>query len=311
MLIQTGEPRTMMTIGPDFLNREISVNSEIVYHYTSASVLPVFFDKESDLYCTNSKCLNDPSEIYLGAKSFAKYLENGNVFDEDHSRLFRCNVEEALADDWFNAWIMSFSERGDDLTQWRGYVDRSEGGFAIGFNTRKLAAALKELTPKLMSSVDVRSSNNIPYLAKCWYGEKDEDLIEKLYRYIFHACERDIIAYKEATLVNREVIHRLLSTLLPMSVHIKHDAFKDEQEARIVLFSPNCDYSEVKLLGKKPRLPLGIPKLGIAVSSLIDRVYLSPHGNRDSLMAMVKWLKRKSGGNFEIELSSIPYDPSR
>jgi hypothetical protein len=301
----------MMTVGSDFLNKAISVRSEIVYHYTSASVFPVFFNTDSDLYCTNSKCLNDPSEIYLGAKSFAKYLENGNVFDEAHSRLFRCNVEEALADDWFNAWIMSFSERGDDLSQWRGYVDRIEGGFAIGFSTSKLISALKRLTPSLVSEDDSRATNSIPYFAKCWYGGKDEELIEKLYRFIFEKYRSDVMAYSNAASVSRDVIHRLLSTVLPMSIHIKHDAFRDEQEARLVLFAPNCDYSQVKILGNKPRLPLGIPKLGITVSSLIDKVYLSPNGNSDSLMAMAKWLKRKCDGEFEIIKSSIPYDPSR
>ena len=72
----------MMQFGHNELNRAVSVNTELIYHYTSAPVLPVFFSSQADLYCTNSKCLNDPTELYLGAYNFVDYLGRRRLIGE-------------------------------------------------------------------------------------------------------------------------------------------------------------------------------------------------------------------------------------
>lgn len=297
----------MMRFGHYELNKAVSVNTELIYHYTSASVLPLFFGKQADLYCTNSKCLNDPTELYLGAYNFAEYLGRKRLINEKHVALLREKIDEAISQDWFNAWVMSFTACEDDLSQWRGYAPRTEGGYAIGFNTRRLIEVLKKLTPP----EDVRVPNNIPLLARCWYVNQDAKNIEGLYEFIISARPRNFKDLGRALDSDTDAVHSALAAIFPLSMHIKHDAFKDEKESRIILMVTGDDYSNIEVLGGKPRMPLGIPSLGISLHSLIDKIYISPHGNTESLMATVRWLKKKCDGKFSIVRSGIPYDPSR
>lgn len=297
----------MMQFGHKELNRAVNVNTELIYHYTSAAVLPVFFGKQADLYCTNSKCLNDPTELYLGAYNFADYLGRKRLIDEKHVALLREKIDTAISQDWFNAWVMSFTACEDDLSQWRGYVSRTEGGYAIGFNTRRLVEAMKKLTP----SEDVRVPNNIPLLARCWYVNQDEKNIERLYEFIISAHKRSFEKFSGSHDSGVDGAQSALAAIFPLSMHIKHDAFKNEKESRIILMVTGDDYSNIEVLGGKPRMPLGIPSLGISLHSLIDKIYISPHGNTESLMATASWLKKKYDGEFDIVRSKIPYDPSR
>lgn len=297
----------MMQFGHEELNKAISVNTELIYHYTSASVLPIFLGKQADLYCTNSKCLNDPTELYLGAYNFAKYLGRRRLIDEKHVALLREKIDEAISQDWFNAWVMSFTACEDDLSQWRGYVSRTEGGYAIGFNTRRLIEVLKKLTPP----DDVRVPNNIPLLARCWYVDQDVKEIEELYEFIIATRKRNFKNLDASIDSNANEARSALAAIFALSMHIKHDAFKEEKESRIILMVTGGDYSNMEVLGGKPRIPLGIPSLGISLHSLIDKIYVSPNGNIESLEATARWLKKKCDGKFEVVRSRIPYDPSR
>ena len=297
----------MMQFGHDELNKAISVNTELIYHYTSATILPVFFGSQADLYCTNSKCLNDPTELYLGAYNFVNYLGRRRLINDKQVALLREKIANSISQDSFNAWVMSFTSCEDDLSQWRGYVSRTEGGYAIGFNTRRLIKVLKKLTP----SEDVRVPNNIPLLAKCWYVNQDAKDIEGLYEFIISARERTFKNLSGILDSDTDAVHNALAAIFPLSMHIKHDAFKDEKESRISLMVTGDDYSSIEVLGGKPRIPLGIPSLGIPLHSLIDKIYISPNGNTESLMATVRWLKKKYDGKFSIVRSGIPYDPSR
>jgi len=299
----------MIDVGDKALNVKLAVSASTVYHYTSMSVLPVFFKSNADLYCTNSKCLNDPTELYFGPLRFVDYLEVNHIFDKERARLLRGNIHETIQQDWFDAWVMSFSEAEDDLSQWRGYVSGRDGGYSIGFNRQKLVDALSRLT--ILEVDKGEPANKIPIFTKCWYSVKDNADIKGLYEYMLRRYRDDFDRYQELKKVNDDIVRNVIATIFSMSMHIKHDAFRGEREARIIITVPGCNYSQMEVLGGKPRMPLGIPDIGVPLHSLIDKIYLSPHGNQDALLAQATWLKKRTGANFEIVRSQIPYDPSR
>lgn len=298
----------MLELGDPEINENLKVKSETIYHYTSFSVLPEFFKDGADLYCTNSKCLNDPTEMTYGANGFAEYLHSKGLLPDDRRLLLLQNIRETVQQDWFDAWIMSLSMLGDDLSQWRGYTSQADGGYAIGFDTKKLVSALKKLTP---SGKEASRARAIPLMARCWYYRRDWPLIRMIYEQKYKSFKSDFDAYASAEKLSTEIIRPVISSVFTFSMHIKHDAFKAEEEARIILFVPGTDYSLVRILGGKPRLPLQLPMLGEPLHTYINEIRISPHGQRDRLHAQVEWLKRKCGGAFKVFESDIPYDPSR
>ena len=297
----------MIDFGNKEVNESLKVNDQIIYHYTAAAVLPVFFRPGADLYCTNTKTLNDPAEIFQGAYRFADFLFAKKGFDKAHRDLLKINVRESLDSDWADTWVMSFSSEGDSLSQWRGYVPGSQGGFAIGFSVERLAKALSAVTKKVTEG----NRYPIPNLTRCWYDEQDGKLIEGLFEYQYDKFKAEFDAYRDASRLTDDAVRNVMATVIPSVAHIKHKAFREEREARIVLTAPVELYPRVEILGNKPRMPVCLPDVGVELHALVERIIVSPHGNTNSLMAQANWLRRKCGGGFEVVRSEIPYDPSR
>lgn len=295
----------MFKVGDEKVDSNIAVKADTIYHYTSASVLPVFFEPGADLYCTNAKCLNDTKEMIEGAYGFAKYLTAKKIFTENRAKLLRQHIDETLANNWFDLWVMSLTVASDCLSHWRGYTAQTDGGYSIGFNTKKLLDALTAVT-------DDKKINGIPMLGMCLYAKEDRAKIEDFYAHVYEHQKSafDNYASKQGGLLPEDIRPVIASTMLT-SMYIKHDAFKEEKEARIAMIPPDTDYSSMRIIGSKPRMPIGLSTLEKPLHYYIDKIYVSPHGNRSSLRAQAEWLKRKHNAMFEISDSEIPYDPSR
>lgn len=167
----------MLTFGQKELDNLLEVKDKIIYHYTSFSVLPEFLKDDAELYCTTSEVLNDPMEVLLGANMFADYLyANGNVGDLRWKTMKR-HINESIEKRWIDTWVMSLTSKGDDLAQWRGYVPGAQGGYAIGFNVKKLCDALEKIT----GIARWEKTMSIPCLVKCWYSESAAKNIESLF----------------------------------------------------------------------------------------------------------------------------------
>ena len=297
----------MINLGDKGINDELKVRGRIIYHYTAVSPLSVFFKPGADLYCTNAKTLNDPVEIIQGALLFADFLHEKKGFGEPHVALMKKNIHESLESDWADMWVMSFSTEGDSLSLWRGYVPDPSGGFAIGFNVARLEKVLSAITRQAWKT----STFPIPRLTRCWYDKRDDELINELFEVQYNRYAASFNKYKNAEKLSNEEVVQVMATVITSVANIKHNAFGDEHEARIVLSVPDALNSLVEILGDKPRMPVCLPATGVKLHTLIDRIVISPHGNINSLMAQAKWLRNKCGGGFEIVQSEIPYDPSR
>lgn len=300
----------MLTFGQDELDDLLEVKDEILYHYTSYSVLPEFLKDDAELYCTTSEVLNDPMEVLLGANMFADYLHEKGKLDDLRRKTMRRHINESIEKRWIDTWVMSLSSKGDDLAQWRGYVPSAQGGYAIGFNVKKLRDALEKITGIARSG----KTMSIPCLVKCWYSESDAKNIESLFSFQYKENKKEFDNYANvpSDMLTDDVVSPVMSTIIPTCMHIKHEGFKDEGESRIVISPRSLEaYSSVKILGGKARLPVGFKAIDLKVRDCIDKIIVSPHGNQASLLSQVNWLQRKCKGIFKIKESTIPYDPSR
>ncbi|MDX2469123.1 MAG: DUF2971 domain-containing protein [SAR324 cluster bacterium] len=191
---------------------------DIIYHYCSPEA---FFSIISNKNIWLSSCLqmNDHTEGKWFLSIFDTALKQLEL-NQDNSQQIQ------ILKDYFNKYfrvpyIASFSENADLLSQWRGYAQDGQG-VAIGFNTKSLGldrtASYSETKPNFFLE-----------LGKVKYIEKDSaKKIENLKGLIKVYAENEASGKKESQL------KQFASWIYLQSLIHKNDAFKEEDEWRIV-----------------------------------------------------------------------------
>jgi len=115
------------------------------WHYTQSSPPKELFHYASEeglmnmirskcIWATESSFLNDRSELHAGIQIFRDALSNFSNSD------FVSTVQQVLTD-WQNhfsmLFVVSLSEHGDLLSQWRAYANDG-AGYSIGFSTETI-----------------------------------------------------------------------------------------------------------------------------------------------------------------------------
>lgn len=135
-VIGTAHPRAL----------EAEPTPEKIYHYTDDTGLRGIIE-HGTLWCTDVGYLNDPSEIKYGvsiaADALAAHASGASLPEQLFSRDFR--RYETNAEGAAHAFVCSFSTRGNDLEQWRGYANNGRG-YAIGFDGKTLEMAFARNT---------------------------------------------------------------------------------------------------------------------------------------------------------------------
>lgn len=325
-----GEEKNKMTIY-DFLwerRKELLKGEGLLYHYTSLGTFEKLLEDDGDFYCTNALMLNDDSELVSGLDIIQKHLKEKFGWTEDRMRWFAVGYRKLIAEGAIVLpWIMSFSRAKDSLTQWGMYTDRQKGGVSIGLRRDSLWDAIDRL-PGRYSKVAIDSDSNgssksafILRLLPCLYAETDQELINELFEFrgtqsqdVFKRIGR--VAHSED--IDPRDFQVALMTILEVAVLVKHEAFRNEQEERLVLLPKTNVLQDCKILGGKPRWQTYIAetrKEGEGKASLkflrgmFQEVMISPHGDRQSLWLTTRFLLEKYGMNFcELKCSELPYN---
>ena len=110
---------------------------ELIYHYTTYKGFESIVS-EQRLRLTGNTCLNDPAEYQYAKDITVKRLED-KWLRENHNNIVITKMIELLNQpnaEYPEQFILSFSEKCDDLNQWRCYGDN---GFGICFGYRSPA----------------------------------------------------------------------------------------------------------------------------------------------------------------------------
>jgi hypothetical protein len=195
----------------------------VLYHYTSGSGL-IGILKSKSIWATSIRFLNDSTEyslaLTLALDVIQKRIEDArNKFDLGLYSVLKDRLagEEGHGE----VYVSSFTENGDQLSQWRAYSPPT-GGFAIGFRSKSLT--------------DLTESNPDRFLARCTYdASSHEELIRSLIETVAKFAEE----FNAHNKVNHDRVFResfkLLGRLLPLTAPALKDAsFAEEQEWRLV-----------------------------------------------------------------------------
>lgn len=269
-----------------------------LYHYTSQKGLLGILQTKK-LRMTNILYLNDSSEFshtfdlvmseltthkerLLNKKGLLELMEDKGI-DGDIFRRYEY-VERILkgflSDDnrKTETYVFSLSQKGDDLSQWRGYCPK-EGGFSIGFDSDKLLSIIE-------------NSKSMFHTEKCIY---DLDI------------QKDEISSMFDDIHNYNNFMDILLDIIVMSSHYKHDKFKDEREFRIIHYGTSDErkyregnsmiipYIEGNLLGEDGKLP-------------ISKIIAGPTPHKELSKVSVDSLLKSIGyEDVDVESSEIPY----
>lgn len=266
-----------------------SMYGSFVYHYTTPEVFRRLMEANDDLLCTHYKDLNDSTEFELGLQVVLDYM-----YDKGWNIGLRKNVEALLEKcrlaDLFVPWVTSFSRINDSLYQWNSYTDQDEGGYAIGFDFKKLRDCC------------VRSAEYSTFVHQCCYLGADEyyDALNKVFGSIDGLNIHSEINHPE-------VVSKVVNWCLAIAPILKHKGFFYEDEVRLVVQSNGgCELLREKIVNidKKRRIKSGLRDCFGSMRALIDHVVISPHGDSRKLERMAKAL---CGPELKIFKSSIPY----
>lgn len=197
---------------------------DTIYHYSNApSLLKILGGGK--MYATDHRFLNDKSEFSHGIEKSKKImlLNERNTKDKGFKD-FLSNVKEYVdTPSEARIFVISFSSRKDDLSQWRGYANDGEG-FTIGLDSKAIS--------------DIGTNNKNFRFGKVSY------LTREFESNVTNILEDFYILYKEnlgSTESREDIAGWCEATLSSMCAFHKHNSFNLEREWRIACYvSEKC-----------------------------------------------------------------------
>ena len=259
----------------------------LLFHYTSAAgIIGILQNRE--LWATEYRHLNDRQEYRIAARLLSDELDNSHLTKTQRHAFGRMITEVQE-----RCFILSFSERGDQLSQWRAYCPGGNG-YSLGFDQSN----------DLFASAHQHSFN----LIRCEYDPpKQRKLCKFLIESFLEETGRTPDAPTKSDFPER--VKSLLQryewgyALAMVTSSLKHHGFNEEKEWRLV-----SQYPEEALYGVAFRpgrfgvtpyfkLPLQV-KEG---TQRLEQVVIGPTANRAAAKAALVILLEK----YETEAKTI------
>ena len=272
----------------------------ILFHYTTPIGM-VGITQTKKIWATDIRFLNDKKEFHHSLETARSIIENFDKDKNDSSKLqvleskFLGYIKNSIIRNWNpEVYVTSFTEKGDLLSQWRGYCPK--GGFSMGFSSN------------LLSKV---ADNNDSFLFPCIYDTKQQKkILEELLSYYsqkYRDASKEGKKNSEDQLKN--ICNDFLIYLFLISPMLKHESFKEEKEWRIVSsnlkVAPDIHF-RANDLNIIPYIELPLSQVGSEVE--FKKIFIGPASKNQYSKEAVSQLLRKNRINKNaITFSSIPY----
>ncbi len=250
--------------------------SGILYHYTDFAGLQGILESHA-LRATYNRVLNDASE----------QLHAERVLCEELGLLKGSPATEAVSFGKRRHFVTCFCETNSLLSMWRGYAG-SGGGFCLGFDYSCMKHHMCWPDPKVGQS--------LPLLAPVHYRNTPESIR----RYLNAVCKSKVNADD-------------LSVLPPFFPSmIKHEAFEEEREWRIIALDPPVELmkftagsANIRPFVELSWLHLGKPRGKLPLAEVIFGPTLRP---QDRPAEIIGWMLEKNGyTGVAVRSSDIPF----
>lgn len=197
-----------------------------VYHYTSPSGLIGIF-KNEEIWATNIRYLNDFNELYEASNAAERILNDmlssTSGSETDLLNKMSKNVGAAAS----RYYVSSFSKDGDSLSQWRAYCPPT-GGYALGIPSAQLVALAEEKEWLFVKCVYAPSKRD------SIIREVIEDFLKQYRDGLIDDGYLNELNFSDLNEYRLNIASRFQLYIAKIGGIIKNNAFKDEQEWRLI-----------------------------------------------------------------------------
>lgn len=285
-----------------------------LYHYTDAAGLNGII-KDQQLWLTDYRHLNDPHEVIYGMDMASSLLKDIKSNYHSFTGIFCDMVNELLThrqlQDRLIFFIGSLTRNPDELGQWRAYGDNGRG-FALGLAPGLFHLADKSefkphekalVTPVVYGDTDGRLRHRSSI-------EKAAQIVQKVVNNNGAIEDKDLLE----PFFDRMAKALIASQIILNSLSIKHGAYKNEKEVRLIITGDSqilSPYTSTRT-GPGGIIPFIKYSIPIQANGNVADVFLGPaaedrarHGVRTLLRSFI------SDPDPLIKHSTIPYRLSR
>lgn len=276
----------------------------ILFHYTTPIGL-LGISQSKKIWATDLRFLNDKKEFQHSLDIMHSILESFYKVDNNPKKPkgLNYNFVEFLRINLREKWnpkvyVASFTEKGDLLSQWRGYCPK--GGFSIGFHFNLLSQVAKKHHSFLLPCVyDYKIQNQMLEELLVSYSKKYDEAIKNNNQ-------------KNSDELAHSISNEFIINMFALSPMLKHESFREEKEWRIVstilIGSP-----DIKFRASESNI---IPYIEISLCQSEEeieykQVFIGPASiNHYSKEALSQLLRKNRMQKNAIQLSSAPYRPA-
>lgn len=273
----------------------------LLFHYTTPIGL-VGIAQSKNIWATDIRFLNDKKEFQHSLDITRSIIESFYKVNDDPIKIdgrafdfveyLSINLGKKLNP---KVYVASFTEKGDLLSQWRGYCPK--GGFSLGFHFNFLS--------------QLADTHN-GFLLPCVYDEKTQkQLLEELLisyskKYI-DSAQKD--KQNESDELANSISNEFIISLFALAPMIKHSSFKEEKEWRIV-FSSIMGKQDIQFRATDsnviPYIEMPLCHSGNEIE--FKKIFIGPSSsNQYSKEAVLQLLEKNKVQDNAIRLSNAPY----
>lgn len=299
----------------------------LLYHYTNADGLKGIIET-GIFHATHFLFLNDPSEI-----SYSLDLINDvliGVIKNEKNRQVKDTIKDLINKNYiqnihyqgflYDVFIASFSENGDQLSQWRGYADNGMG-YSIGIDPYKI----QQIKFGIKYTMNLNINRPINLVKVEYDKEQQRNIIKKSFISLLSKINRCIAVNNEKqTCPIFSNLPSILSNLISrLALLFKNQSFNEEKEWRLLLFdryleNNNCNNtisSNINIRNKKglllPYVEFDLKESDNKHRIPLKKIIIGPRQNLKQARRALDLLLFKKGYNEdvypEILNSTIPY----
>lgn len=245
-----------------------------LHHYTDIRALEGIL-RNQELWFTNARHLNDPTEIDYGLGAVLDALKAFSPVGEDSWTSFLANIIRADAETRsVEVYIASFSGEADDLAQWRAYGDNGQG-VCITFEPQFF---IEHAPCSYGAGVVVYGDGS----ARARSDKLVQGIMKKLPIEHFSVELLDVYLDLEYDGSKSDLFNPIWEKVIWNSLLMKHDAYHAEKELRIFLIDePKTLQKHVQTRIKGNDIVPYIPqKLPLKEKGGITKLQLGPAAGR-------------------------------
>jgi len=287
--------------------RARSVPAEGLFHYTNAAGL-IGIVRDEAVWATDYRALNDSQEFRIGLEctdSVISRMKSEAPLDRHQKWL---NVLSNMIGFWrskrFRPFVASFSEKADQLSQWRAYSSQG-AGYSLGFSSFAPNVAVisdEGETPFPNPGLHVA-------LLKCTYDStKFCEVLQKDLEELLVAADRwsdsvrdEVVAVEFATAAGRHITFSI--------PQLKHEAFREEEEWRLVAYPEDIPTDLVQYrVSTRGLLPYVLVRLSPHKQRLdINRLIVGPTQSDRGMAFATEFMEQKGYKDVSVTHSRAPY----